>query len=425
MGLFPIITVVVVYEYIRYAYEWEWYIYIPVLGVTYIVAMGLGFWLYGILEDFVVPRKSRDILRGDDDSEERSKEDGRIERRWRITEATSKWAFWLVLIAGALCVFLLDEYISKKTRNAIALFGGACIFVWFLGEAIKSGVRDVETGLVWLTKRVARIENALQEPRTDNIEERLSRPVSYELRLILIPHWIEIIEEFARRRKQSSEALFAVLEARAADYKDRKGLCGKDFHFRIFGDEASGLRQIWSDHDRTFVDRIIVSGDVFDPGDQLPVLSDLHEKYIQHEIPTGIECTPGGLSLTGESFFFKSFPLAMLPYRRIERLLLNLGKCDDWGAEHAIKTFPKQLQKEMDENSIKYDNDPYGFEDDDVKESDTDLDRSDDRLNAEEWFKSEGIELYDEQDIDWNAFHAPYYTASFCLKVFPKKLVTC
>jgi hypothetical protein len=270
-----------------------------------------------------------------------------------------------------------------------------------------------------MEKRFHRIENFLgfYGYENENIEERLSRPISYEVYLILIPHWVKIFEEFARRRKHGPEVLEKVFEGRKLDIEQRKALWGKDFRFRIFKNETSGMRQIWSDHHKKFVNGIEVSGEIFEPSDQLPELTNLNENYIMHEVPTGIECTPEGLSLEG-GFLFKSVTLAQIPYRSILRLLLNLSKYDDWGADYAIKKFPRELEKKLDENNIQYDNKPWRhlWEDDDIK-VDEDFDSNPHHLNNEEWFKKEGVQLYN-QDADGHAFHTPYYTVSISLRIF-------
>jgi len=249
------------------------------------------------------------------------------------------------------------------------------------------------------------------------MEERLSRPISYEIHLILIPHWTKILEEFARRRKQNPEIIEKVLESKELDIEQRKALCGKNFRFRIFHDEISGMKQIWSDHLKTFVDRIAVNGDVFDPSDKLPVLTNLNSEYISQEVPTGIECTPEKLSLEG-GLLFQSCSLAQIPYSRILKLLLSLGKYDNEVAGCAIKQFQPELKREMDENKVQYDNEPWKYivEHDDAQ-LDEDFNKSDHHINNNRWLKKEGIQLY-EQKIDWHAFHSPYYTVSIRFNFF-------
>jgi hypothetical protein len=337
-------------------------------------------------------------------------------------ENMSNWKkalIWLVVIAGIL--YLYFGNLSKETKTGIGIFAGACILAWFLKRVIDSEVGKIDYKLCWMDRRFRRIENFLGFSNTDNMnmEERLSRPISYEVYLLIIPHWVEIFEEFARRRKHSPDVLKKVFEGGELDFEQRKALWGKDFRFRIFQNETSGMRQIWSDYHNKFVDGIIVNGEVFDASDNLPNLTNLNKEYINHEVPTGIECTPERLSLEG-GFLFKSVIMAQIPYRRILKLLLNLAKYDDQGIDCAIKKFPEELKKEMDENSVQYDNDPWTFLhllDDDDAQVDEDFDSNPHHLNNEEWFKKEGVQLY-EHCIDWHAFHTPYYTVSVSLRVF-------
>lgn len=421
--VFPAIAVALAYHSLQN--DFEWYILIPVLLVGYVIAMLLGLSIFEALNDivgFIIGRKPLDtILKEceDKEAEEKSEKDKRIEKRLLFLVKLQKLAFWLLVIAGVLYWFFGNP--NKETKRGIGVIAGALFFLWFLQHIIESVRKNIDFRLNLIVKQFHRIENFLgfYGYENENIEERLSRPISYEVYLLLIPHWVDIFAEFARRRKHSPDVLKKVFEGGELDFEQRKALWGKDFRFRIFQNETSGMKQIWSDYHKKFVDSIIVNGEVFDPNDNLPELTNLNKEYINHEVPTGIECTPESLSLEGD-LFFKPVILAKIPYRRILKLLLNLAKYDDQGIDCAIKKFPEELKKEMDENSVQYDNDPWTFLhllDDDDAQVDEDFDSNPHNLNNEEWFKKEGVQLY-EQCIDWHAFHTPYYTASISLRIF-------
>jgi len=416
--IFPVIPVVAAYELFRN--KLPWYVLIPALFVNYFIAMGLGGIILVVTDrviGFIIGGKRLgEILneRQEKETPEKSEQDEGIEKRLRFMVRLHKVVIWLLAVAGVLyCCF---GNLSQETTIGIAVVAGAFILVRFLQLDIDAEVGRLDKELHFMDERFRGIENHLGLSYGDHIEEKLSRPISYEIYLILIPHWAEILDEFAKRRKHSYELLQKVFQSKQPDIELRKALLGKDFRFRIFQNE-SGMKQIWSDHHKTFVDEIVVSGDVFDPGDQLPDLTDLNQEYINHEIPTGIECTPEQLSLEGNPLF-QSSPLAKIPYGRIQNLFMNLGKYADGAAGCAIKQFPPGLKSEMEENNVRYDNNPWKH----IREykdaqADEDFDNTDHHLNNEGWLKKEGIRLY-RQKIEWHAFHTSYYTVSVRFNFF-------
>ncbi len=417
--ILPVIPVVVAYELFRS--KLEWYVLIPALFVSYFVAMGLGGIMLVVMDRligfFIGSKRLGAILneRQEKESLEKSKQDEQIEKRLRVIIKLHKAAIWLLIIAGILyCCF---GNLSQETTIGIAVVAGAFILVRFLQLDIDAEVGRLDKELHFMDERFRGIEKHLGLSHGDHMEERLSQPISYEIYLILIPHWMKIFEEFARRRKQNSEIIEKVFEDKKLDIKQRKALCGKDFRFRIFHNEISGMKQIWSDHHKTFVDKIIVNGDIFDPSEQLPDMTNLSHEYISHEVPTGIECTPEKLSLEG-SLLFQPSSLAQIPYHHILKLLLSLGKYDNEMAGCAIKQFQPELKREMDENKVQYDNEPWKYiREHDDEQVDEDFNKNDHHMNNNEWLKKEGIQLY-QQKIDWHAFHSPYYTVSIRFNFF-------
>jgi hypothetical protein len=418
--IFPVIPVVVAYELLRS--KLHWYVLIPALFVSYFVAMGLGgiilvaidrvigFLIGGKrLGEILNERQEKEVL-------EKSEQDEKIEKRLRFMVKLHRAVIWLIAIGGVLyCCF---GNLSQETTIGIAVVAGAFILVRFLQLDIDAEVGRLDKELHFMDERFRGIENRLGLSHGDNMEEKLQLPISYEIYLILIPHWAKIFEEFSKRCKYSLEVFEKVYEDKQLDIKHSKALWRKEFSFRIFNNEISGMKQIWSDHHKTFIDKIVASGDVFDPSHQLPDMINLKHEYISHEIPTGIECTPEKLSLKGGPPFH-SGSLAQIPYGRIQRLLLNLGKYSDGAAGCAIKQFPPGLKREMDENNVQYDNEPWiHIRENDNAQADKDFDKIDHHLNNEGWLKKEGIQLY-QQKINWHAFHTPYYTVSVRFNFFP------
>ncbi len=393
--IFPVIPVVAAYELFRN--KLSWYVLIPALFVSYFIAMGLGGIILVITDrviGFIIGGKRLgEILneRQEKETLEKSEQDEGIEKRLRFIVKLHKVVIWLLAVAGVLyCCF---GNLSQETTIGIAVVAGAFILVRFLQLDIDAEVGRLDKELHFMDERFRGIENHLGLSYGDHIEEKLLRPISYEIYLILIPHWAEILDEFAKRRKHSYELLQKVFQSKQLDIELRKALLGKDFRFRIF-QNGSGMKQIWSDHHKTFVDEIVVSGDVFEPRDQLPELTNLSQEYINNEIPTGIECTPEQLSLEGRPLF-QSSPLAKIPYGRIQKLYMNLGKYADEAAGHAIKQFPPGLKSKMEENNVQYDNNLWKhireYED---AQADEDFDNTDHHLNNEGWMEKKGIQLY-------------------------------
>lgn len=244
------------------------------------------------------------------------------------------------------------------------------------------------------------------------------KPVSYKLVVVLSPNWDNILKKLADQNKQKPEEFIEEI------FRDEKldlnndidkeaSLFGKSFRFVIFYHGISQMYQIWSDHLKTFVDEARIDGRVFGASG----LSWIgHEKYSDKLVSKPLILTPEYVAF--DTYWvpeLRLHELARIPYHHVLRLLLHIGKENSWAPAHAIKKFPKELKKELNENNVKYEPEvplsPVPVE------KGEDFDKSDLELNKSEWFVNKGVELF-KQEVEYHKFSTPYYSVLFNLEIF-------
>jgi len=315
-----------------------------------------------------------------------------------------KALIWLVVIAGIL--YLSFGNPSKETITLVIVLAGFYVLLWVINHEIKSFTDELD-------RRLRKVENhlgLLSEYDADE-KERLSRPVSYRISLGLLPNWAEIIKKLAEQNKQKpDEFLKEIFEDKELGIKEGEGLFGKYFWFVISKDELTGMDWIWSCHHKNFVDRPEIEGWIFESWPFSLVTRPTVQKYGDNLVTRSLQLSPRGARFVGEE------KIAEIPYYDILRLLLDLEKYTDGGTMHSIKEFPEELRKEFEENSIRYDNDPWSFLYYREDEGD-DFDKSENQLNNDKWLKNKGVKLYNRY-VDCHVFHAPYYSVSIELNIF-------
>ena len=247
----------------------------------------------------------------------------------------------------------------------------------------------------------------------------VSKSISHKLVIGLSPNWDSILKKLADQSKQKPEDFIQEI------YKDEKlnlnnnvekesSLFGKSFRFVIFYHAVSKVYQIWSDHDKTFVDEVKIQGMVFGSS-SISWIG--HKKYSDNLISKPLILTPEYAAfdtyLAPDELILNK--LATIPYYHILTLLLDIGKRDPLATAQVIKKFPEELQKELDENNVKYE--PEVELSTSPDEKDEDFNKSDLVLNRSEWFLNKGVELY-EQEAEWHKFSTPYYSVLFDLEIF-------
>ena len=310
----------------------------------------------------------------------------------------------LVVIVGVL--YLSFGNPRKETRTAISVIAGGLAIAWI----IQHEGREIDERFRKIDNRFRRIENSLGLLYDADEKEQLSRPVSYKISLGLLPHWEDILKKLADQNKQQpDEFLEAIFKDQDLGIKKRECLFGKDFWFVIFNDEISGMQQVWSNQHKNFVDCPEVYGRIFEPW---PLLGP--GKYATNLVSKHLTLNP-----RRAGFDAKDGDIANIPYSDILRLLLDLGKYTYGGAEYAIKEFPEQLKKKLQENNVRYDNNPWSFRF--KNNGGENSDKVEHGLNNDEWLRNKGAKLY-QQGVDQHVFHTPYYSVSISLEIFTSSL---
>jgi hypothetical protein len=274
-----------------------------------------------------------------------------------------------------------------------------------------------------------------------NEKDRIAKPVAYKIELGLWPHWDKILEKLAEQNGQKPDDFLEEIGKELGFEKGvfpkkpdgdlYTGLFKEHFYFKIYRDELSGMKMVWSHHHKSLVDSPTIFGNIFEPCSRL-IYS---KKYASHYVTRALKFGPEGARF--DRFYdpflfspikndvFEDGKVAYIPFYDIIQLLLELGKGFD-AAGFAIKQFPEELKQRLEKNNIEYNNQALSFLDGGIRKGDVEFDRSEHDRNNEEWFKNRGVKLY-KQILDVNnahtlddshVFHAPYYSVSINLEIF-------
>lgn len=344
-----------------------------------------------------------------------------------------KVIIWLVVIGGI--VFLAKANLSQETRTAILLFTVSVALFWYIRYEIKT--LEIDKVCQSIDRRFRLIERHLGLLDVPNEKDLIAKPVAYKIHLGLLPHWEKILEKLAEQNEQKPDDFIEeILNDKELCIEKGVGLCWKDFWFDIYHNEFSGMRQVWSHQHKTLVDSWVIKGFLFEPWSMLS--GAIPKKYIYNYVSQQLTLTPYGAWFekfysendvikgktvtlsTGTPYndVFKGGKIANIPYFNIRKLLLELGKGFE-AAEYAINQFPKELKQKLEENNVKYDNEPYSFQDfgnESCRENE-DFGSNEHEWNKKQWFKDKGVKLY-QRMVDSHVFHTPYYSVSIGLEIF-------
>jgi hypothetical protein len=261
-------------------------------------------------------------------------------------------------------------------------------------------------------KRLFAVENTLSTtgdgPRSlRELDER-----SYSLEVIVAPNWEAILAKLGKEHTLSEHELLSRFKSQDGTINPGGwGLWGRSFRFVLFQDQVSGASQIWSDHHRSFIGNMAVSGWIFESA----LASHAFEGAITRKwifAPEGIGSTqgwdPGG---DIESSLEIGEMLASIPFWEIVRFLLELDQHMGGMAMHAVKRFPSPLQKRLDDIGTKYSTDDYSGRQFDTK-FDTEVLSL---VYAAKWAEERGIELY-RQELVFHTFEAVCYSVKVRLR---------
>ena len=184
-------------------------------------------------------------------------------------------------------------------------------------------------------------------------------------------------------------------------------LWGKAFRFVIFVDAISGIRQIWSDYHKTFVDEEKVKGYIF-------LTSVGEEGKLESENGSNrIILTPNSAGFhTVLPEWVPSIEISKIPYSEIIRLFRDIKRFSGYDPCYAIKEFPEELKKEFEKNNVKYE--LFDFENHGVP---AEFNKGEFDDNENENLKKIGVKFYD-QEMKRHWFSTPYYSVGIALEFF-------
>ena len=97
------------------------------------------------------------------------------------------------------------------------------------------------------------------------------KTISYKLSIGININWIGLIRHYHPELKNKDEAQDFVNNFIAEEDVDIKGsLFQNDFRLIEFYDGYSGMSQIWSDYHKTFIDDLVIRGNIFSPSSYFP-----------------------------------------------------------------------------------------------------------------------------------------------------------
>lgn len=181
----------------------------------------------------------------------------------------------------------------------------------------------------------------------------------YKLMIRITPKWEELVPYVPKDCEYPEIFWEKIMNDRELVGDKDNALLGKIFQYTAFVDESTGLKQIYSNHDKCFVQEIKESGWV------LGYYNDIKEIEKKYGIPKEIslkelEITPyyiGKLTRDENIGYFSNIEdgdfLSRIPTSSIVYHLKRLASV--WGtAMVGILEFPKELKKELDEHKVKY-----------------------------------------------------------------------
>ena len=188
------------------------------------------------------------------------------------------------------------------------------------------------------------------------------KTVSFKLDVNIWPKWDTILEKLAAVNNEDKEKfLSGIMDDKKLNISRTSGLCGKSFRFIMFKDGVSQMEQIWSDWHKTFLDSIEVSDQIFNRENGLLFSGEWPKKYRPNNISDPSIINP--LVITPEFIGFNSIlpdgsvleeeKLSRIPFKNILSFFINLHVKYDIEM-YAIKSFPHELQKKLDENKVEY-----------------------------------------------------------------------
>lgn len=270
----------------------------------------------------------------------------------------------------------------------------------------------VIVGLIYLLYtadiRFRRIESALRLLGDPTKKEEASKPLSYKIRVNINIEWIEIIKKCFPDLKDDEQAWNFVENL----YKDQnlqlgEGLFRKSFSFVEFYDGLSGMNQIWSDYDKTFLYDLEIRGFMF--GGPFT----LYREFPNNNISNQFRIRPdyiGFRSILPDGDLMEEDKISQVPYCEIiyflKQVYINLNLRSSM---YGLKKFPHKLQDQFDKYNVKYEN--WDFEDYGCGGD------FNDKVIESKWLKENNVEVC-EQRMKSHIFTTPYYSIGIQMEFF-------
>lgn len=307
----------------------------------------------------------------------------------------------------------------KKRDNLVQWIIGIVVILFFLSADFTPGTKTAIIVGIFLyliiseqNKRFRIVANAVGLLDNPIPQDEVFKTPSYKLDIILEPNWHEIITKLAKENKTDVEKFVdEIKKDKKLNISEDKGLYGKLFRFVYFYDGVSHLEQIWSDHYKTFVDKIEIRGNIFESENMFLWIG--NKKYENNNIANTLVMTPGYIGFHtvlpyGE--VMDEDKLLIFPFGEINQFFINLHKnIGLWGPMYKIKKFPQNLAQELEKNKIKYED--WDYEDYGCGGN------SKEDLIESEWTKKNNIEVCD-QKMRSQIFTSPFYTIRLRMEIF-------
>ena len=188
-------------------------------------------------------------------------------------------------------------------------------------------------------------------------EEKVKdQPLCYKISLGVHPKWEELLPKIQEEYKQLLD--YKIYNDPELEIDQESSLLHKHFSYVIFKDDFSGLTQIWSNYEKTFVDDMELRGQIL-----VGNMSKISEKYKcqTDKLSDYLVITPGYIGYpskwapdlsVGAEDMITQIPYSNIIYE-LRKLQIVYGGVRGV-AMHGILKFPESLQKEFDKHQVVY-----------------------------------------------------------------------
>jgi len=179
------------------------------------------------------------------------------------------------------------------------------------------------------------------------------RTVSYKLSIGININWIGLIRHYHPELKNKDKARDFVKNFIAEGDVDLKSsLFQHDFRLIEFYDGCSGMSQVWSDYHKTFVDDLVIRGNIFSPPSFLP------KKDSGNKLFRSMWITPsyiGHSSNRPDGEPTENDIVSLIPFHDIKWFLHNIYQEKNLDTSYfKIKKFPRYLKEILDNAHVQY-----------------------------------------------------------------------